>query len=177
MTSTEGDRIDSRVIERLHAEHGDALRRFVWAVLRDHHLVDDALQATFATAVERGHTVQPAAIKAWLYRVAYHEAIAIRRKQAVRSRRTSESQYHGEREPERPEILLDRRESVEAVRQALEQLPAEQREIVQLRIYDQEKFATIAERLDLPLGTVLTRMRLALQKLRKVLSRPDGDAP
>jgi len=177
LTAADGERIDSRVIERLHAEHDDALRRFVWAVLRDHHLVDDVLQATFTKAVEQVHVVQPAAIKAWLFRVAYHEALAIRRRQAVQTKGNEQAAYRDDREPELPEALLGRRESVEAVRLALEQLPIEQREIVRLRIYEQEKFTTIAERLDLPLGTVLTRMRLALGKLRKALSRLDGDTP
>jgi DNA-directed RNA polymerase specialized sigma24 family protein len=40
-----------------------------------------------------------------------------------------------------------------------------------MRIYEQKKFATIAEELGLPLGTVLTRMQSALKKLRQRLSK------
>ena len=57
------------------------------------------------------------------------------------------------------------------VQLALETLPAEQQQIVKLRIYDELTFAAIAEQLGLPLGTVLTRMRLALKKLNQRLDR------
>ncbi|MBL8825420.1 MAG: hypothetical protein JNM18_00445, partial [Planctomycetaceae bacterium] len=60
-------------------------------------------------------------------------------------------------------------ETVVGVRQAIEQLPAEQRQVVRLRIYENRTFAEIATALKLPLGTVLTRMQLALKKLKKAL--------
>jgi DNA-directed RNA polymerase specialized sigma24 family protein len=55
------------------------------------------------------------------------------------------------------------------VRAALVTLPLEQQQIVQLRIYDERTFADIAAELGIPLGTALTRMRLALEKLRAAL--------
>ena len=66
-----------------------------------------------------------------------------------------------------------RGETVEAVRQALDRLPIEQRKVVWARMYEDRSFAEIAQESGLPLGTVLTRMRLALEKLRRSL-RP-GD--
>ncbi len=48
-------------------------------------------------------------------------------------------------------------------------LPADQLQVVQLRIYEEQTFQEIARRLELPLGTVLTRMRLALKKLQTSL--------
>ena len=53
------------------------------------------------------------------------------------------------------------------MRAALATLPPEQRQIVQKRIYEEQTFASIAQELELPLGTVLTRMRRALRKLAK----------
>jgi RNA polymerase sigma-70 factor (ECF subfamily) len=49
-------------------------------------------------------------------------------------------------------------------------LPPEQQEVVRRRIHDGQTFAEIASDLNLPIGTVLTRMRLALEKLRKQLA-------
>ena len=74
--------------------------------------------------------------------------------------------------------MLDRMSSAELsekVRQALKQIPVEQQEVVRLRIYEGMKFAEIAERTGVPLGTVLTRMRLALGRLWKALPRGAKD--
>jgi RNA polymerase sigma-70 factor (ECF subfamily) len=60
-------------------------------------------------------------------------------------------------------------ESIDRVRQALDQLPPEQRQVVWMRIYEEKTFAVIAEELRIPIGTALGRMRTALQKLRKAL--------
>jgi DNA-directed RNA polymerase specialized sigma24 family protein len=43
--------------------------------------------------------------------------------------------------------------------------------VVRMRIYDEKKFAVIAEELGVPLGTVLSRMRAAMMKLEKSLGR------
>ena len=56
------------------------------------------------------------------------------------------------------------------VRRAIDELPAAQREVLHLRIYDEKTFAQIAAELNIPLGTALARMRAALAKLRKRLS-------
>ena len=56
---------------------------------------------------------------------------------------------------------LLRLESVQSVREALEELPPEQRQVVRMRIYEEKTFATIAKELKIPLGTALGRMRAA----------------
>ena len=59
------------------------------------------------------------------------------------------------------------------VRKALGGLPEEQRRVVLARVYDDKTFAEIAGEFGLPLGTVLTRMRRALEKLRRTMSPGD----
>ena len=56
---------------------------FCSASLRDAQLTSDVLQATFVKMVQRGHETQEASRKAWLFRVAYHEAMAYRRREGV----------------------------------------------------------------------------------------------
>ena len=68
-----------------------------------------------------------------------------------------------------PDDGLIRGETVDAVRRALGALPDAQRQVVLARVYDDKTFAQIARESGLPLGTVLTRMRLALDKLRDAL--------
>jgi RNA polymerase sigma-70 factor (ECF subfamily) len=60
-------------------------------------------------------------------------------------------------------------EDVARVRVAIDRLPPEQRRVVEQRIDEGRTFAEIAAESGLPLGTVLTRMRLAHEALRKAL--------
>lgn len=142
-------------------------------VLRDRELAGECLQNVFQKTLEQGHLVRENP-RGWLFRVAYHEAMLVRRRQgrerellqtAAWSRKDLKS------EPETSEERIVRSETEQAVRLALNDLPPEQQQVVRLRVYEEKKFVEIAEMLNLPLGTVLTRMRLAVLRLEKRLGR------
>ena len=65
--------------------------------------------------------------------------------------------------------LLDAARLTARVRDALRQLPPEQAQVLRLSYYDDEPHARIAAELGIPLGTVKSRMRLAVQHLRRLL--------
>jgi RNA polymerase sigma-70 factor (ECF subfamily) len=165
--------IEPAQVAALYAEHGAELRRFVLGVVRDPELAGDVLQATFARASERGHTARPETIKGWLFQVAFREALTARRRRESRDQANRRLAALGLPAAEAPEDGLIRRETVEAVRRALESLPDEQEKVVRARLYEDKTFAEIAREAGLPLGTVLTRMRLALEKLRRTLGPGD----
>jgi RNA polymerase sigma-70 factor (ECF subfamily) len=119
--------------------------------------------------VERGHETQETTRKAWLFRVAYHEAIAYRRREGVGDKILRRVAWHTSGAAGGADEPLLRLESVQTVRDALEELPAEQRQIVRMRIYEEKTFAIIAKELKIPIGTALGRMRSALQKLKAKL--------
>lgn len=171
--STPDERLDPRQVAALYVEHATELRRFVLGVVRDPDLANDVLQATFTTAIEQGHHTREETRKGWLFRVALHEALAHRRRETVRDRASRKLASLWTRAGDHPEESLLRGETVEAVRKALERLPPEQRQVVRARIHDDKTFAQIASELNLPLGTVLTRMRLALERLRRGLDLGD----
>ncbi len=170
--SSDNGRLDPAVVAGLYVQHAEELRSFLTGVLRDADLAGEALQATFVKAMEVGHTARDETRKGWLFRVAYHEAMSLRRKQSQQqtslrkmvSRQPSSASPAG---PAPPDDNLRRRELVDHVRAALADLPAEQQAIVRLRIYEEKTFAQIAAELNIPLGTVLTRMRLAVKRLHQ----------
>lgn len=168
-TPADEGRIDPAVVAALYAEHAKELRYFLLGVLHDAASADDALQAAFAKAVEQGHKAREETLKGWLFRVAFNEALLLRRRQAVRDKAYRQLGWMHHAAGESPDARLDRHETVERVRKALDELPAEQRQVVHMRIYEEKTFATIAGELHVPLGTVLTRMQLALRKLRRTL--------
>jgi RNA polymerase sigma factor (sigma-70 family) len=176
LRSNEDERIQPESIKDLYDEHATELNAFLLGVLRDRDLVSEALQATFVKAMESGHTARKKTIKGWLFRVAFNEAMSIRRKQTIDRKAISKLSWLKPVLPGSTEGGFERAcqtETVERIQAAINRLPPEQQYVVRARIYDQRKFAEIASELEVPLGTVLTRMRLAMTKLAARL-RIDG---
>jgi RNA polymerase sigma-70 factor (ECF subfamily) len=163
--------LDPALTASLYHEHGPELKRFVLGVVRDPDLADDVMQATFIKAIERGW--RAGSLRPWLFRVALNEALAARRKAAIDERSREWLALSWAPLAERPVDGLIREETVRAVRAGLAGLPPEQHRVVRARIYEEKTFAEIAAELGLPLGTVLTRMRLALGRLRRSLDAGD----
>lgn len=173
LTTADESRLESAVVKALYREHADELRAFLTGVLRNGDLAGEALQATFVKAMEVGHTAREETRKGWLFRVAFHEAMAIRRRDQRYHKSIRQLAWTQSSENELPEDQLARDETIDRVRAAMQTLPAEQLEVVRMRIYEEKTFAAIAEELSAPLGTVLTRMRLALRKLSGQLESKD----
>lgn len=162
--------LDPAVIAALYAEYAQELRAFLTGVLRDGELAQEILQVSFAKAVEAGHTARADSLKSWLFQVAYHEALAHRRTGERRQRIQQQIAYERDQSAAAPEIQILRWELVEQVRHKLDQLPPDLRLIVRLKIYEEKTFAAIAQELGLPLGTVVSRLRSALQRLGSELT-------
>ena len=193
---------DSKLIECLYAKHHEELLRFLVGLLGDRHSAADALQLCFLKLVESGEQLEPEKLRAWLYKVAYNEAMQIRRRHGVQRRSlgqlidrkiaagqlpggvrglaedatassasSASSNLPTAQAAAEQEVRLDRED---LVRQAMETLTVDQRDVVDRRIYREQKFAEIAKELGLPLGTVLTRMRTALGRLKEFVDRQSG---
>jgi RNA polymerase sigma-70 factor (ECF subfamily) len=67
-----------------------------------------------------------------------------------------------------------RRDEARNVRSALQELPSEQRQVIELAYFGGFTHTEIAEMLELPVGTVKGRMRLGLTKMRLALAEPAG---
>jgi RNA polymerase sigma factor (sigma-70 family) len=168
-TTLSAGSLDSSRVAELYLEYAGELRAFLMGVLRDGELAGEVLQATFLKASESGHTAQPETMKGWLFRVAYNEAMLIRRRQEVDQRVTRQVAWSEARTTEAADEKFLRLEATERVREQLEILPPEQRIIVRMRIYDEKTFAEISAEIGVPMGTVVSRMRTALQKLSQAL--------
>lgn len=161
--------ITAEEVASLYTEHGEPIRRFLLGVLRDSALAADCLQATFTKLLQKGHDTRPETRRAWLFTVAYQEAMLARRNSSTTDRVLRKAAWSRTREAAMPEESLLRGESIERIQVALEKLSAEQRGVVRMRIYEEKTFAVIAQELNIPLGTALARMRAALMKLRTAL--------
>jgi RNA polymerase sigma factor (sigma-70 family) len=168
-----GGRLSPEVVRSWHETHGRELFEFLIGVLRDPIAAQDVLQITFRRVLETGHTAREETAKGWLFKVALREALVFRR-QLDRQQRHLKKYAAGQDslvDPGLPEFQIVRDEDVARLRQLLVQLPADQQHVIRQRIYEDKTFAEIASELNVPLGTVLTRMRLAVEKLRKWFGR------
>jgi RNA polymerase sigma-70 factor, ECF subfamily len=132
---------------------------------------EDLLQVTFLEAWRRTHRYDPSRsrLDAWLYMIARSRAL-----DHLRRRRTD-----GEKiaacvceplTPEEPSEGLERVESLRRLRNALRQLPLDQSEALGLAFFAEMTHVEIADRLNIPLGTIKTRIRLGMMRLREILA-------
>ncbi|WP_420469568.1 sigma-70 family RNA polymerase sigma factor [Brevundimonas sp. FT23042] len=77
-------------------------------------------------------------------------------------------------DPERPDELLNERQDAHRVRTAMAALTPEQAQVVHLAFFLDQPHSAISERLSLPLGTVKSRIRKAMLKLRVMLEQEGG---
>lgn len=172
-TSDDESRIEPESVADLYRQHADEMRAFLAGVLKDRELADEILQIVFRKTLEKGHTAT-GNIRSWLFKVAWNEAMLFRRvqtRQAGGLKKAARQPGFSNETPEQSESAAVQRETVEQVKRAIDQLNPQQKLIVRMRIYEEKKFAVIADELGIPLGTVLTRMRSAMQKLEKSLGR------
>ena len=149
----------------LHVRHSAGLRSFLLGVLKDPHLADEALQQTFLRVMEKGHTATPDTMRGWIYKVAFHEAMALKRRRPDAA--PPRLDFDALRSDTDVEADVMAGDDLRLAAEAVAELPDAQREVLRLRFSESKTFAEIAAQLGVPLGTALTRMRLALEKLRR----------
>ena len=116
-------------------------------------------------------------MRSWILGIVHHRTIDSLRRNLVLDRRRTSAQGIEERHeaPERTDLEAVRRAEARSVREALETLPGEQNQVIELAYFGGFTHSQIAEMLNMPIGTVKGRMRLGLDKLRRQLSGDLGE--
>ena len=161
---------DTRAFASLYDRHSRAAYSLAYRLTNGRQAAEDLAQEAFIKAWRSAgsYRVGRGSVRTWILSIVRNRTIDQFRADATR-RRTQEKV-----ETEAPRSLPNeafaetwRNFKRDLVRQALEELPYEQREVLALKHFSELTHAEIAERLCLPLGTVKGRMRLGLEKLRK----------
>ncbi len=156
-------------VETLFRNYEQPLFRYLYRIVNHQQDAEDALQQTFIRAYRAlpGYREQ-GQFKAWLYRIAHREGLRTIRKR--KQRREGEPPVSlaepVDSGPAPGEMLAagDRLRRLEAL---IQELPAAEREVVHLRLGEGMTFREIAEVTGCPLGTALSRMKQATQRLRR----------
>lgn len=170
-SSQDAERISPETVAELYQEFGGELRAYLTAVLKNREQALEVLQVVLKKTLEHGHTVTEN-LRGWVLRVALQEALLLKRNQSRERQVFQQAVWKLGNQNSTSDLVFSvpmQAETVSAVRRAIDELTPDQQTIVRLRIYEDKTFAVISQELNLPLGTVLSRMRAALQKLEKSL--------
>jgi RNA polymerase sigma-70 factor (ECF subfamily) len=169
MARGEGD-----AVAELYDRHARPIYSLALRILGDATEAEDIVQEVFSQAWKQAarYSASRGAVGAWLLTLARSRAIDRLRAKRARPGDVSDERVAGQLVDAGPtaDSLVLSSEQVARVRAALDELPLLQRAAVELAYYEGLTHAEIADRLEQPLGTVKTRIRLAMMKLRDVLA-------
>jgi RNA polymerase sigma-70 factor (ECF subfamily) len=158
---------DENAFQRLVLTFTPKVRAMMLRQGADAETADDIAQETMLTVWRKSHlfVAEKGSIATWIYTIARNLRIDRARRHVVW---LPYDDGYGEvaSSEELVEERLVRQEEEASVLAALAVLPAEQRQIIHLAFIDGMSHSKIARKLQLPLGTVKSRVRLAYQKLR-----------
>ena len=179
--------VDSRAMSNLLVRVGQARDRHAFRVLFDHFAprirsfllqrrvpkaqAEDITQDVMLAVWRRAASFDPAKAGAstWIYTIARNQHIDQFRK-AKRAEQMDETDPSLQPEPApAADDLCEMSESAQSVGAALETLSPDQRQVIDMAFTEGLSHSEIADRLDLPLGTVKSRIRLAMGKLKTTL--------
>jgi len=162
---------DELAVGELYDRHNRLLFGLILRILRDRSEAEEVLQEVFVLVWTRAETynVTLGPPAAWLVRIARNRAIDRLRANSVRLRAAESAPLPAA--PATPESSAALSEQQRAVRRALDTLPADQRVLIEHAYYLGLTQSELADRFELPLGTVKTRVRTGMLALRQQLSQ------
>jgi RNA polymerase sigma-70 factor (ECF subfamily) len=166
---------DVHALEALYTRYSPPIFSLALKILGDRGVVEEVVQEVFLRLWTRavGYDPQRGKLLSWLLTITHHRAIdELRRRRSQPETDGLEAQLAAVEDTDAdPSRSLTQVEEREAVRHALAQLPEAQRRPLELAYYGGLTQVEIARLLHEPLGTVKTRMRLGMQKLRVSLAK------
>ncbi len=167
---------DARAFEIVFDRHGGVAFSVAYRMVGRRAMAEDVVQEAFLSLWRSGARYERTrgSVRTWVLSVVHNRAIDALRRGMVRERGTVDDDGLAERVPaaEQTDVEVARREEAREVRGALGELPDDQRQVIELAYFGGFTHTQIAKMLELPIGTVKSRMRLGLTKMRIALGDP-----
>jgi RNA polymerase sigma-70 factor, ECF subfamily len=166
---------EQQAFQQIAGQHTEQLFRCALTLCRDRQLAEDISQETLLEAWRSiGRFDGRCRFSTWLYGILRHRFLKARERCARRivaespSDDTRYSSHINSQPAADPSRDSERAEDAEHVRNAVASLPEEHRQVIELRFFADAKLDDIAAALDIPLGTVKSRLHNGLEKLRQL---------
>ncbi len=165
---------DKQAFGELIRRNREGVVNVVYRMCGDANLAEDAAQEAFVRAWQHLLNYQPRSpFRNWVYRIATNVVLdALRREREM----VDVDDLSLASPDEGPEAAAEREERGERVRQAVLALPPASRAVLVLREYEGLSYQEIANALEIPIGTVMSRLHYARNRLRESLA-PDLEVP
>ncbi len=156
---------DTSAFEELFNHFAPRVKAFLMKSGADPQMAEECSQEVMATVWRKAHLFDPsrASASTWIFTIARNKKIDAIRKQ---NRPEPEQLYPDQDYEPDQETIVELQQETERLTSALEELPEKQRVLVEKAYLGELSHSEIAEITGLPLGTIKSRIRLALEKLR-----------
>ena len=168
---------DEKSFEILLLRYKDRVYTSIYMFVKDHDLAEDLFQDVFIKildTIKKGKYNHEGKFVQWALRISYNLCVDYFRKAKRRTKVSSTETFDIfdilESGEDTMEDHLIKEQSHSRIRQIVEQLPAEQREVVILRHYADMSFKEIAQLTRVSINTALGRMRYAIINMRKLMN-------
>jgi len=166
---TQAQHGDRNAFGELVSIHAQAVRNVVYRMCGDLQIAEEASQDAFIQAWLHLSSYRPqTSFRNWLYRIAVNGATDILRKEKHILPNAIEDLALTDSRPG-PEALLSQTERTALIQKAILSLPDASRAVLVLREYEEMSYHEIADTLDIPIGTVMSRLNYARKILKEKL--------
>jgi RNA polymerase sigma-70 factor, ECF subfamily len=165
-----GERQDRKAFRVLFDHFAPRVKAYIVKLGSHHQQAEEVTQETMAKVWNKASQFDPAkaAPSTWIFRIARNQRIdAFRRENHPEFDQNDPSLLPVE--DRSADLLVEQKQSEDQLLDALASLPEEQMDLLRLSFFEDMPHGTIAKHLGLPLGTVKSRLRLAMAKLRRQL--------
>jgi RNA polymerase sigma factor (sigma-70 family) len=163
---------DQGAVAALYDRYGGVAYGLAVRVTRDATLAEDVVQESFVSVWRQCGRFDPARgnVRSWLLTIVHHKAVdAVRRRTSRAERALPEGPDDPVATYGRPDQAAELTLDAEAVRAAVARVPDDQRRTIEMAYFDGLTHVEIAARMGVPVGTVKSRLRIGLQKMREEL--------
>ena len=162
---------DRNAFSELVCIHAEGVRNVIYRMCGDVQIAEDAAQETFIQAwLHLASYRTQASFRSWLYRIAVNAAIDMLRKEKRILPGSLEDLQLKDSQPG-PEARFAQEEQASLIQKAIISLPEACRVVLVLREYEEMAYQEIADTLNIPVGTVMSRLNYARKVLRDKLER------
>lgn len=164
---------DDQALAALYDRHGGIAYGLAYRITSDAAAAEDAVQDAFVSMWKQAPRFDPerGQVRSWLLTIVHHKAVDLVRRRSNRPERqlpdgAEEFLVDGQG---RPDEIAETSMDARAVREAVTRIPEDQRRTVEMAYFLGMTHVEIAEAMDVPLGTVKSRLRIAMEKMRDYL--------
>ena len=173
---------DERAFRHVFRRYGPVAKALAVRIVGQPFLAEEIVQEAFLALWRKPDSFREdrGSFRAWLMATVHHRAVDLVRREEAHRRRAEHFEQDAELNQVGEDVaqsVVDEAETVRArarVRLALEEIPQEQRDVLELMYFGGKSQSTIAQELELPLGTVKSRSLLGMRRLRSLLMEEES---